>query len=252
MNQLLFGRDPTAVVLQTTNNFDGSTPVTLGTATIAEGIATFPAMSGGGLYNFNADPILVQAIDFYGAGNLSIYKVNGAVSTLIGQLGGATNTFTQGILLMPGQALSFISTGTSGNKSVAITAALTLEASAGGGGGLPGATGPAGPGGQASGVVKIISGSTYQVLATDVGGTLAFTNTCVVTMADATIAPFWSSSTSKGSDITLKNIGAGVVTAQGFNSGQKIDGQTSIQITSTPYTNQSQTLIANGAGWYLK
>jgi hypothetical protein len=142
--QLLFGRDPTTVLLQTSDNFDGSTPVVANSAVITEGVATFPPISGGGLYNFQKDPIVVQSIDFYGSGTLSIYKKSGSLSVLLGTLGGSNpNTYSQPILLMPSQSLSFISTG-SGSKTAAITASLTLEAnisgsssSSGGGGSSP-------------------------------------------------------------------------------------------------------------------
>jgi hypothetical protein len=121
-----FGRFPTVIVMQSSSQFDGSSPQG-SPAVISPGVYTFPAQAGGGVYAFHETPVEVKQIAFAGGGTLTVTKVIGVfggatvASSVIAVITGATPVDLTQFFLSPGEYLTMVSSGGS-NPVVSITA----------------------------------------------------------------------------------------------------------------------------------
>jgi hypothetical protein len=130
-----FGRQPTTIVMQSSNAFDGTAQT--GTPTISPGLYLFPVQAGGGLYNLHEETIEIKQVTFDGGGTLTVTKVVGnpaspTTSTVVATLASNGQNLmanTTNIYLTPGEALKF--TGGSSNPKVCITASLADHSSDG-------------------------------------------------------------------------------------------------------------------------
>jgi len=121
-----FGQLPTTIIFQTSDDFDGGPQLSL--PVITPGEYTFPQQSGGGLYNFHEEAILIKNIEFVGSGSSTINMIIAGVPTKIATLPdvGSDNLVARDVILTPGQWLSFTSSGgPTGPKKIAVTALLT-------------------------------------------------------------------------------------------------------------------------------
>lgn len=126
-----FGSAPTAIILQTSDNFDGDDQT--GDAVITPGLYTFPEQAGGGKFNYHEEPVKVLAIAYKGSGNLTVSKVFGNISgspesvvTTVSPNG----SYNSPINLVPGEYLKFTSVGAAG-KIVEITSQMAYVPSLG-------------------------------------------------------------------------------------------------------------------------
>jgi hypothetical protein len=118
-----FGRQPTTIVLQSSDQFNGTAQT--GTPTITPGVYTFAPQSGGGLYNFHcapnpAGPVTVKQIAYKGGGTLTVKTVVAGIEVVIGTITSEGALFTD-ISLSVNEALKFSTSGAT-NPVVAVTA----------------------------------------------------------------------------------------------------------------------------------
>lgn len=122
-----FGQNYTAVVLRTSDNFNGSayTQSDTNPSKLSVGVFAFDAQAGGGLYNFHERPIEVKQIVFAGAGTLSAaYKRGSDESPMF--TGISQGVHTTSYIVMPGDSIKFTSAGSSGASITIIARELQV------------------------------------------------------------------------------------------------------------------------------
>jgi hypothetical protein len=126
-----FGQVPGTVVLQTNDNFDGSSHTA--TPVITPGMAVFPDQCLGGLFDFHTRPLThqqdsidIKEIAWEGVGACEVYRVSHGREILIHTFS-ANGEYFENIVLTPTEYLKFVSTGTAGHKTVAVTATLAMN-----------------------------------------------------------------------------------------------------------------------------
>jgi len=135
---VFFGQMPTTIVMQSTSQFDGTTPQTISYPTnpvMSPALYVFAPQAGGGLYNFHdlvgtQESITILSISYKGGGSLAVSRyysnVAGTPSIPVGTITTAGDLVfeTGDLTLSPYEDLTFISTGAT-NPIVAVTAMLT-------------------------------------------------------------------------------------------------------------------------------
>lgn len=112
-----FGRLPTTVVLQTSDNFDGTAPT--GTPTIAGGVVAYPEQAGGGQFKLHDKVIEILDASSLGGGSLTIVRKVQGTTALSVPVSGLSDL--KGMQLPPGEWLEISSTG-GGAKQLIIKA----------------------------------------------------------------------------------------------------------------------------------
>jgi hypothetical protein len=141
-----FGRFPSVVVMQSTTNFDGTTPQS-SPPVLSPGIYTFPPQAGGGVYAFHQGSpgfynstqmqIEVKQVAYAGGGTLTITKVVGiagqtpVMSSVVEVITSADPVNLSDLFLAPGEYLTFVSSGAT-NPQISITAHRAAYISDGG------------------------------------------------------------------------------------------------------------------------
>jgi hypothetical protein len=137
---VFFGQMPTTIIMQSTTQFDGSTPQTINYPTnpvIGQGSYVFAPQAGGGLYNFHdlvgtQLSITILSISYKGGGTCTVSRllsnVSGTPSIQVGVITtqGDLVFETGDLTLAPFEDLTFVSSGAT-NPLVSITAMLTCS-----------------------------------------------------------------------------------------------------------------------------
>lgn len=111
-----FGRFPSVIVMQASDEFDGTTPQS-SLPVITPGMYVFPAQSGGGVYNFHEGPIEVKQIAYSGGGTLTVTKVvvdssNATImSSVVESITGTVPVAFNNLFLARNEHLAFSSSG---------------------------------------------------------------------------------------------------------------------------------------------
>lgn len=131
-----FGRFPTVIFMQATDEFDGTT-LQASAPVITPGLYTFAPQSGGGVFNFHTDPIEVKQIAFAGGGTLTVSKVVGApgspvMTSVVEIITGTAPVNFSNLYVSPGEYLKFVSSGST-SPQVTIVSQMAEHSSDGGG-----------------------------------------------------------------------------------------------------------------------
>jgi hypothetical protein len=120
-----FGRFPSVIMMQASDEFDGTTPQG-SLPVISPGMYVFPAQSGGGVYNFHEGPVEIKQIAYAGGGTLTVTKVvtdgNGTtlMSSVVETITSPTPANFSNLYLQRNEHLALVSSGGT-NPKVTIT-----------------------------------------------------------------------------------------------------------------------------------